>query len=93
MAYYSQYFEGIALSILAAEEVKKVNDTGAGMGLAISYCKASLAAFERAKPIVGTIGGPYLDTFNTKVAEVNKLFAKADSENKSIYFDKELPLD
>ena len=35
----------------------------------------------------------YQENFNTKVADLTKLREKAINENKTIYFEKEMPID
>ena len=63
------------------------------MGLTVSTLKATLDIFERAKPILNNIPSNYADNFHSKYKEVLSLKEKADHENKTIYFEKEIPID
>ena len=63
------------------------------MGRVVSLFKKCFAEFERAKPVVGQIPSNYLDNYNAKVADVIKLRDKAINENKTVYFEKEIPID
>lgn len=63
------------------------------MGLTVTYFKATLAIFDQAKTVVGSIPSNYQDNFNNKYAEIEKLRDKAIKDNKSIYFEREPPLD
>ena len=76
-----------------SHEFKKANDEGHGMGLALSHLKATQALFDRAKPLVAGLPSNYVDTYNSKISEVTKVLEKANHENKSIYFEKEIPID
>lgn len=83
----------MAYFVLAQEEFKITSEKSAGMGKTVSYFKKTAAEFERAKPVVMTIPSNYQDNFNTKYADVCKLRDKAINENKTIYFDREIPLE
>jgi hypothetical protein len=63
------------------------------MGKAVGYFKRASAEFERAKSVVTLIPSNYQENFNTKLADLVKLREKAINENKTIYFEKELPID
>lgn len=47
--YHSIYFKAMAYMVIAQESYKKVEETASGMGLAVSYFKASVAILEQAK--------------------------------------------
>lgn len=63
------------------------------MGLAVSMFKATLAIFDQAKAVVLTIPPNYQDNFNKKYTEISAMRDKAIKDNKSIYFEREAPLD
>lgn len=63
------------------------------MGKVVSLFKVVSALFDKAKPIVLTIPSNYQDNYNNKYAEMAKLRDKAINENKTIYFEREAPLD
>ncbi len=63
------------------------------MGLAISYLKATLAILDEAKNIVLQIPANYQDNYNSKYKTIAELRDKALKDNKSIYFEREVPLD
>ena len=63
------------------------------MGRAVGYFKKTSVEFERAKAVVALVPSNYQDNFNNKYADVVKLRDKAINENKTIYFEKELPLE
>jgi hypothetical protein len=61
------------------------------MGDAVGYCKAAVTAFEKAKKVVLLIPSNYQENFNAKIKEVVTLRDKVINENKTIYFERELP--
>jgi hypothetical protein len=63
------------------------------MGLAIGYFKSVQAIFDEAKKVVVTIPSNYQDNFNNKYNEITEQLAKAVKDNKSIYFERETPVD
>jgi len=63
------------------------------MGRAVSYCKATRDIFDQARPYLSKIPSNYGDSFNKKWEELQKVSQKAEHENKTIYFEKELSLD
>jgi hypothetical protein len=63
------------------------------MGLAIGYFKSVQAIFDEAKKVVVTIPSNYQDNFNNKYNEITEQLAKAVKDNKSIYFERETPID
>jgi hypothetical protein len=93
MQYHSLYFTAMSYNVLAMEEFKKVNETSQGMGKAVSMFKATMVQMEKAKPVVLLIPSNYQDNFNNKYADITKLMNKAITENKSIYFERETPVD
>jgi hypothetical protein len=93
MQYHSIYFAAMAYFVVAQDEFKTANEKSQGMGKAVAYFKRASAEFERAKPIVTLIPSNYQENFNTKYADVVKLRDKAINENKTIYFEKEIPID
>lgn len=62
------------------------------MGKVVTIFKVTMAIFEKAKGVVTSIPSNYQDNFNNKLAEVTKLRDKAVSENKSIYFEREISI-
>lgn len=70
-----------------------MSDAGEGMGKAISNLNAALTIFNRAKPVISSIPSNYGENFNHKYNDVTKLKDSANNENKSIYFEKEIPFD
>ena len=93
MLYHSIYFAGMSYYVLAQDEFKIANEKSAGMGKAVSLFKKAAAEFDRAKPVVANVPSNYQDNFNTKYAELCKIRDKAINENKTIYFDRETPLE
>jgi hypothetical protein len=83
----------MSYNVLAMDEYKKVNETSQGMGKAVSMFKATMAALEKAKPVTLLIPSNYQDNFNNKYTDITKLMTKAISDNKSIYFERETPVD
>jgi len=61
------------------------------MGQALGYAKATFTAFEKARTVVNTIPSSYIENFNNKYNDVIKLRDKATNENKTIYFEREIP--
>lgn len=83
----------MAYFVQAQEEFKVANEKSQGMGKVVSLLKKTAAEFERAKPVVGLIPSNYQDNYNAKYIEVCKLRDKAINENKTIYFDREIPIE
>ena len=79
--------------VIAQESYKKVEETASGMGLAVSYFKACLAILDQAKQVVLQIPSNYQDNYNNKHADITKFMEKANKENKSIYFERETPVE
>jgi hypothetical protein len=63
------------------------------MGRTVSYSKEAVNIFEKAKAAVASIADTYGDNLNKKFAEMCAFRDKANHENKTIYFDKEVPLE
>lgn len=91
LCYHSSYFEAMAYYVVAKEEFNKAGDAGKGMGLAAGYFKATVAAFDRAQKVVLSIPSNYQENFKAKYDEVIKARDKAINENKTIYFEREIP--
>jgi hypothetical protein len=83
----------MAYFVVAQEEFKTVNETAQGMGKVVGLFKCTAAIFDKAKQVVLTVPSNYQDNFNNKYAEICKLRDKAIQENKTIYFDREVPMD
>ena len=93
LQYHSIYFGAMAYFVVAQDEFKTANEKAQGMGKVVGYFKRTAAEFERAKSIVALIPSNYQDNFNTKYADVIKLRDKVINENKTIYFEKEVPIE
>ena len=89
LQYHSYYFEAMAYNVIAIDEYKKAGEQGKGMGLAVGYFKKAAQILEKAKPVVQMIPSNYLENFNGKTKDISALLAKAQADNKSIYFEKE----
>jgi hypothetical protein len=63
------------------------------MGLAVSYFKACIGILDQAKQVVLLIPSNYQDNYNSKYADIVKFLEKANKDNKSIYFERETPID
>lgn len=63
------------------------------MGLAIGYFKACLSILDQAKHVVTLVPSNYQDNFNNKYNDITAVMNKAIKDNKSIYFERETPLD
>ena len=61
------------------------------MGRAAGYFKATCLIMEKARAVVTSIPSNYQENFNIRYQEVIKLRDKVINENKTIYFEKELP--
>lgn len=83
----------MAYYVLAQDEYKQANDKAQGMGRAVTFFKVTSHMFEQAKNIVVNLPSNYQENFNTKYQEVIKLRDKALNENKTIYFEREMPID
>ncbi|CDW88356.1 programmed cell death 6-interacting protein [Stylonychia lemnae] len=92
-SYYSIYFLGISYLIIGKEGYKQVADAGQGIGKAISDLNAAISTFEGVKSIISSLPQSYQDNFNSKLSEAIKLREQANNDNKTIYFEKEIPLD
>jgi hypothetical protein len=55
--------------------------------------KKTAIEFEKAKQVVTLIPSNYQENYNAKYAEVIKLRDKAIQENKTIYFEREVPIE
>jgi len=93
MLYHSLYFGAMGYTVLATEEYKVANEKSSGMGKAVSYFKRATAELDKAKAVVTQVPSNYQDNFNNKYADVCKMRDKAINENKTIYFDREIPID
>ena len=91
--YHSIYFKAMAYFVLAQEQYKRVDEQANGMGLAVGYFKAVIAQLDEAKKVVGLIPSNYQDNFNAKYSDIAALRDKAVKDNKSIYFERETPVD
>ena len=63
------------------------------MGKVVTLFKLAAGIFDKAKPVVLTVPSNYQDNFNTKYGELVKLRDKAINENKTIYFERETPIE
>jgi hypothetical protein len=61
------------------------------MGKAVSYFKMTSQIFEKAKSVVFQCPSNYQENFNVKFGDLVKIRDKAINENKTIYFEKEIP--
>ena len=93
MHYHSLYFSAMAYTVLATNAYKEANEKSSGMGIAVSFFKKATAELDKAKAVVTLVPSNYQDNFNNKYAEVCKLRDKAINENKTIYFDREVPIE
>ena len=93
MQYHSIYFHGMSYVVLAVEEFKQANDKASGMGKAVSLFKVAVSVMDKAKQVVLTIPSNYQDNYNNKYADIIKQRDKAISDNKTIYFEREVPLE
>ncbi len=93
MHYHSIYFAGMAWFVVAQDEFKVANEKSQGMGRVVSLFKKTAYEFDRAKGVVALVPSNYQENFNTRYAEVCKLRDKAINENKTIYFDREIPIE
>jgi hypothetical protein len=91
MQYHSIYFQGMAYFVVAQEEYKQASDKASGMGKVVGHYKAASATFEKAKQVVLTIPSNYQENFNGKFQEVCTRRDKTINENKTIYFEREMP--
>ena len=79
--------------VLAQHELKNVADKAKGQGLAVAMLKKTAIEFEKAKQVVTLIPSNYQDNYNNKYGDVIKLRDKAIHENKTIYFERETPVE
>jgi len=93
MQYHSIYFQGMAYFVVAQDEFKTASDKSQGMGKVVAHFKVASSIFDKAKQVVLTIPSNYQDNFNNKYAEICKLRDKAINENKTIYFEREMPIE
>lgn len=93
MLYHSIYFAAMGYFVLAQDELKKVADNAKGQGMAVAMLKKTALEFDKAKQIVTLIPSNYQDNYNAKYADVVKLRDKAIHENKTIYFEREIPVE
>jgi hypothetical protein len=63
------------------------------MGKAVGLFKCTTYIFDQAKVVINLIPSNYQDNFNNKYAEICKLRDKAINENKTIYFERDVPID
>ena len=64
---------------------------GKGMALAAAYGKITLEKFETAAPFVNQLGGAYKANYDKKVQETREVQAKAENDNKKIYYEADVP--
>lgn len=81
----------MAFFVLAQDEYKKSVEAASGMGKAVSMFKRTALEFEKAKSVVTQIPSNYQDNYNQKCADVAKMRDKSTNENKTIYFEREVP--
>jgi hypothetical protein len=93
MLYHSIYFAAMGYFVLAQHELKNVADKAKGQGLAVAMLKKTAIEFEKAKQVVTLIPSNYQDNYNNKYGDVIKLRDKAIHENKTIYFERETPIE
>lgn len=93
MNYHQTYFQAMSYFIIAQEEYKQADQNAEGMGKAVSYLKATTQIFDKAKLSLSSIPPNYADNFNKKMEELAKVRDKAITENKTIYFEKEIPFE
>ena len=55
--------------------------------------KAAVFALDQCKEIVNKLGGPYKANFDTKYAEAGAMRDAMIKENKTVYYEAELPID
>lgn len=93
MLYHSIYFAAMGYFVLAQHEIKNVAEKTKGQGLVVALLKKTAIEFERAKQVVTLIPSNYQDNYNAKYADVIKLRDKAIHDNKTIYFEREIPVE
>lgn len=93
MLYHSLYFAAMGYFVLAQDELKKVAEHTKGQGTAVAMLKKTAIEFEKAKQVVTLVPSNYQENYNAKYADVIKLRDKAIHENKTIYFERELPIE
>eukprot|EP00347_Sterkiella_histriomuscorum_P011694 403371464 len=91
--YHTGYFKAIAHLILGSDELKQVASQGQGMAKAIGNLSKAIFYFEQVKQIVATLPNAYLDNFNSKLNEAIQLRDQAIQQNRTIYFEQDIPLD
>ena len=79
--------------VLGQEEFKAACEKSEGMGKCVSLLKKTAVEMEAAKAAVLLVPSNYQENYNLKLAEIITLRDKAIDKNKTIYFDKETPLD
>jgi hypothetical protein len=70
-----------------------VDEKAKGMGKALTLCKITVARFDESKPFAQSLGGVYKAGFDKAYADAVNMLNKAVQENKSIYYDSEVPVD
>lgn len=87
--YHHYYFKAMSYMVLGIDVQKQVAETGKGMGLALAYLRQALKVLDEAKQVVTMIPSNYQENFNKKYEDISANLKKAESQNKSIYFESE----
>ena len=87
MGYHSKYFLAQAYWNMCQSAFDAASKAGKGMNIAAAYGKICVEKFNEARPFVNVLGGAYKANFDKKVQEAITLSAKAEDENKKIYYE------
>jgi hypothetical protein len=87
LGYHARYFKAQAYWHLGNGKFKEADSKGKGMAAAFSYLAEAVRLYGEAQPFANALGGAYKGNFDAKLAACRELAAKAESDNKSIYYE------
>lgn len=91
LGYHAKYYNGMAWLNLGEAQCELTDKESKGCGKAVSMMKICCIEFDKCKPFTNVLGGQYASNFNKVYAEACALRDKMIQENKTVYYDAEIP--
>jgi len=78
---------------LGSGKFAEAESKGKGMAAANTYLKECVRLYGEAQPFAQALGGSYKSNFDAKIIAARELQAKAEHENKSIYYEPQVAIE
>jgi len=93
LGYHGQYYTALSWLNLAEFQVELTNKQSKDCGRCVTQLKIACAKLEMCKQLVNQLGGAYKANFDKVHAEAVALRDQMIKENKTIYYEAELPIE